>query len=164
MIAFVILSLATSENYCFWNSNTQEKLIWAHYGHLPKAKRIWIDGCRARALLSTHETHLGRRAQSESTFEHTEEAFGSTGVEREQIWTYNKNKREPIGNTIRSTSVERKRFWTYRRRAWGSTNGAFRSTCVKRTRFTYKSRIVFCHWKMCFARQEPSEMRKLLKS
>ena len=94
--------------------------------------------------------HLARRAPSESTFEHMEDAFGSTDVEREQIWSYNENKFEQIGNTILSTSVERKRFWTYRRRALGSTVGAFRSTCVERTWFTHKSRIVFCHWEIVF--------------
>ena len=49
-------------------------------------KRVWIDRRRARAHFNTPETHLDRRAPSEIAFQHSRNAFGSTGVERERIW------------------------------------------------------------------------------
>ena len=48
-------------------------------------KRVWIDRRRARMRFSTPETHLDRQASSEGVFQHSRNAFGSTGVERERI-------------------------------------------------------------------------------
>ena len=73
----------------FGSAGVERERIWAH------RKRILIDGRRARAHLSTLETHLDRQASSESavcksiasaklTHEHTRYAFGTTGVERER--------------------------------------------------------------------------------
>jgi len=68
----------------FGPTGVERERIWAH------RIRIWIDSCRARAHLSIWKTHFGRRASSESAFEHIENAFGSTIVEREHILTHGK--------------------------------------------------------------------------
>jgi len=68
--------------------------VSVHFGGLPSSSdvrlphsfsSIWIDRRRARAHLSVSETRLDRQASSESAFQHSGNAFGSTGVERERI-------------------------------------------------------------------------------
>ena len=64
-----------------------------HFGSLPSSSdvslphsflSIWIDRRRARAHLRVSETRLDRQASSESSFQHSGNAFGSTGAERER--------------------------------------------------------------------------------
>ena len=68
--------------------------VSVHFGGLPSSSdvslphlfsSILIDKRRARAHLSVSEARLDRQASSESTFQHSGNTFGSTGVERERI-------------------------------------------------------------------------------
>ena len=54
-----------------------------HISAFPKS--IWLDKRRARAHLRVSERHLDRQASSESLFQQSRNAFGTTGVERERI-------------------------------------------------------------------------------
>ena len=44
---------------------------------------IWVDRRRARAHLSVSDKHFDRQASSESAFQYSGNAFGSTAVDRE---------------------------------------------------------------------------------
>ena len=74
---------------------------------------VWDDRRRARAHSSTPDMHLGRQASSESAFQHSGYAFGTTGVERERIsvcakWSLNSGA--PWGQTQTVVTI-RCRSW-----------------------------------------------------
>ena len=137
-----------------------------HFGSLPSSSdvslphsflSIWIDRRRARAHLRVSETRLDRQASSESSFQHSGNAFGSTGAERDRIsaltkciWLDRRRARAHLGVPERhlDRQASSESACQYSGNAFGSAGVDREHCCARREFYLY-----------CFGQQSDGPFR-----